>query len=212
MKFNFFTAIIITLLTITSCIKHEIVPAPTSTVSLTSKFSGLVNGVPVDLNEGISGYTCLPTQDKNLLSSPLLSSAIFYAEMFSVSEKKAFRIGLGKAFWDANTSSEPSLEIFNNFFIKPSSILPSYKDDCSQGFNVRYTDDNGTIYTSRDTSTQFQNVKFTNIAQESDATGDYCKFTCTFNCYVYYLSGPNPPIGLDSVKIQNGQLKGWFKK
>ena len=212
MKFKFIIFIVITLFTVFSCIKHEIIPAPTPTVTLTSKFSGIVNGVPVELNEGVSGYSCVPTQDKNLLTSPNLSSAIFYAEMFSSSEKKAFRIGLGKAFWDASSSNEPSLDIFKEFFTKPSNVLPTYKDDCSLGFNVRYTDVNGTIYTSRDTSTQFQNVKFSNISQESDATGDYSKFVCTFNCYVYYSSGPNPPVGLDSVKIQNGQLKGWFKK
>ena len=212
MKFKFIIFIVITLFTVFSCIKHEIIPAPIPTVTLTSKFSGIVNGVPVELNEGVAGYSCIPTQDKNLLTSPNLSSAIFYAEMFSATDKKAFRIGLGKAFWDASSSSEPSLNIFNEFFTKPSNVLPIYKDDCSLGFNVRYTDPNGTIYTSRDTSTQFQNVKFTNISQESDATGDYSKFICTFNCYVYYLSGPNPPVGLDSVKIQNGQLKGWFKK
>ncbi len=212
MKIKFITFTIITLFTVISCIKHEVIPAPTPKVTLTSKFSGIVNGIPVEINEGVSGYTCVPTQDKNLLTSPILSSAIFYAEMFSTSEKKAFRIGLGKAFWDASVSSEPSLDVFNEFFITPSNVLPTYKDDCAQGFNVRYTDASGTIYTSRDSSTQFQNVKFTNISQESDPTGDYSKFICTFNCYVYYSSGPNPPVGLDSIKIQNGQLKGWFKK
>ena len=212
MKIKFLIFITITLFSIYSCIKHEVIPAPTPTVTLTSKFSGIVNGTPVEINDGVSGYTCTPTQDKNLLTSPNLSSAIFYAEMLSPTEKKAFRIGLGKAFWDASTSSEPSLDVFKAFFTTPSNVLPTYKDDCSQGFNVRYTDINGTIYTSRDSSKQFQNVKFTNISQESDGTGDYSKFTCTFNCYVYYASGPNPAIGLDSVKIQNGQFKGWFKK
>lgn len=212
MKFKFFIFVLITLFTVISCVKHEIIPAPTPKVTLTSKFSGIVNGLPIELNEGVSGYSCIPTQDKNLLTSPNLSSAIFYSEIFSSTEKKAFRIGLGKAYWDASSSSEPGIDIFNEFFTKPSNVLPTYKDDCSLGFNVRYTDQNGTVYSSRDTSTQFQNVKFTNISQESDATGDYSKFICTFNCYVYYLSGPNPAIGLDSVKIQNGQLKGWFKK
>ena len=68
MKFKFIIFIVITLFTVLSCIKHEIIPAPIPTVTLTSKFSGIVNGVPVELNDGVSGYSCIPTQDKNLLT------------------------------------------------------------------------------------------------------------------------------------------------
>lgn len=212
MKFKLLVFITISLFNLYSCIKHEVVPAPIHTVTLTSKFSGIVNGTPVQLNDGVAGYTCISTQDKNLLTSPNLSSAIFYSEMVSSQNKKAFRIGLGKINWDASSSSSPSLDLFNSFFISPSNVLPKYKDDCSLGFNVRYTDENGTIYTSRDTSKIYQDISFTNIKQESDDSGDYSKFICNFNCYVYYLSGPNPPVGLDSIKIQSGKFTGWFKK
>lgn len=212
MKFKIFLYLTIAALPIISCIKHEVIPAPVPKVELKSKFTGLINDVQTEYNEGVSGYTCVPTQDKNLLTSPTLSSAIYYSEISSATAKPAIRIGLGKINWDTGVSADPSLESFTNFFTTPASILPNYKDDCSSGFNVKYTDANGTIYVSHENSVNYQDVKFTNILQESDPNGDYNKFVCTFNCYVYYSSGPNPAIGLDSLKIQNAQLKGWFKK
>ncbi len=212
MKLKFALSLFLTFLLMLSCVKPEVIPAPTPKVTLTSKFSGLINGTETEINEGDGGYTCVPTQDKNLVSSPVLSSSIYYSEIKSSSDKPSIRIGLGKIYWDAASSADPSIKTFNSFFISPSNILPKYKDNCSNGFNVQYTDGNGTIFTSRDTSSQFQSVKFTNTVQESDPTGDYTKYLCTFNCYVYYLSGPNPSNLLDSIKIQNAQFKGWFKK
>ncbi len=212
MKFGKLLFFTLALSVLFSCVKHEVIPAPIPKVTLISKFTGTINGVSVEYNEGVDNYTCIPTQDKNLLTSPSLSSAIYYSEILSSTYKNAIRIGLGKVNWDAGTSSDPSLSVFNSFFTTSSNILPHYKDNCMPGFNVKYTDEVGTIYTSRDTSSQFQNIKFSNMIQESDPNGDYSKFLCTFNCYVYYASGPAPAVGLDSIQIQNGQFKGWFKK
>ena len=203
--------LIITLI-LFSCVEHEIIPAPIPKVTLTSKFKGIINGVDIEFNEGVAGYTCVPTQEKNLVTSPALSSAIYFSDISSVSSKKSIKIGLGKINWDAAVTSEPTLASFNSFFTTPSNVLPHFKDNCISGFNVKYTDENGTIYSSRDTSSQFKNVKFTNIVQETDPSGDYSKYLCTFSCYVYYLSGPSPLPGLESIQIQNGQFKGWFKK
>lgn len=212
MKFGKLLLFTLTLSVLFSCVEHEVIPAPIPKVNLISKFTGTINGVSIEYNEGVDNYTCTPTQDKNLLTSPSLSSAIYYSEISSSTYKTGIRIGLGKINWDAGSESEPSLSIFNSFFTTSSNILPHYKDNCMPGFNVKYTDEVGTVYTSRDTSSQFQNVKFSNMIQESDPNGDYSKFLCTFNCYVYYASGPAPAVGLDSIQIQNGQFKGWFKK
>lgn len=212
MKFKYVVCVVLGILSFYSCIKHEIVPAPTTTIFLTSKFTGVLDGISTEFSDSKDGYTCVTSQDKNLLTTPVLSSAIFYSKIASTSVKSSIRIGLGKLYWDAGVSAEPTLTMFQDFFNSAENILPPFKDDCSSGFNVQYVDENGTVFTSRDTSSQFQNVKFTNIKQESDASGDYSKFVCTFNCYVYYSSGPPAANGVDSVKIQNGQLKGWFKK
>ena len=75
-----------------------------------------------------------------------------------------------------------------------------------------FTDELGSVYTSRADSSTYKDVKFSNIRQDSDATGDYSKFTSTFNCYVYYESGTLPLAGKDSLKIQMGRLKGYFKR
>jgi hypothetical protein len=212
MKFKKLLIFTLSLSVFISCVKHEVIPPPEIKVTLVSKFTGTINGASIEYNEGVDNYTCIPTQDKNILASPSLSSAIYYSEILSSTYKNAIRIGLGKINWDAGSSSDPSVDVFNSFFTTSSNVLPHYKDNCMPGFNVRYTDEVGTIYTSRDTSSQFQNVKFSNMAQESDPNGDYSKFLCTFNCYVYYASGPAPAVGLDSIQIQNAQFKGWFKK
>ncbi|MGC6434403.1 MAG: hypothetical protein ACON4M_09440 [Crocinitomicaceae bacterium] len=199
-------------LIINSCIKHEIIPAPEYTVDLTYSFAGVIDGQNVSLSPDSAAYICNPTQEKNLVSPPQLSSAIYYSTISSSSATAAMEIGLGKIDWDRSGGDDPALNDFNDFFIATANAFPSYKDFCDPGFRVVYTDENGAIYKSSENSTQYQDVKFTNIKQDSDATGDYSKFTCTFNCYVYYDSGTAMQTGKDSLKIQMGKFKGWFKK
>jgi len=210
MKFTFFLTIL--LISILSCVKHEVIPAPIPTVILSAKFTATINGISTVFEDGVLGYSCNPTQEKNLVTSPLLSTAIVYSKIGSTQATESIQIALGKINWDAAKSTELTLPSFNSFFKDPLNVLPKYKDDHSSGFSAKYIDKSGTIYTSRDTSSRYKSVKFSNITQESDATGDYSKFVCTFNCYVYYLSGPNPANNLDSIQIQNAQFKGWFKK
>lgn len=212
MKFKAILSLSVAALMIFSCIKHEIIPAPTPKVELKSKFTGTINGTLVEFNEGIDGYTCSVPNETNLLSPPAQSSEIFCSEIGSATATSSIKIRLGKISWTGAAQTDLPLSSFNSFFTQTSNILPPYKDDCSNGINVVYKDANGTVYTSNENSVNFQDAKFTNITQESDDTGDYSKYLCTFNCYVYYSSGPSPAPGLDSVRIQNGQFKGWFRK
>ena len=78
------------------------------------------------------------------------------------------------------------------------------------GFEVKYKDANGLEWVSDENSTNFQDVTFSNIKQEADATGEYSMFTCVFDCYVYNTD----PVTLakDSIRIQGTELKGWFKR
>ena len=78
------------------------------------------------------------------------------------------------------------------------------------GIEVSYRDAAGRTWVSHDNSVNAQNASFTGISQESDETGDYSKFTCNFNCYVYYQD-PGTMLW-DSIQIQNAAFKGWFKR
>jgi len=212
MRKLYFILFVLTSITVVSCIKHEIIPAPEYTVDLSYSFSGIIDGTKVNFTADSVGYVCTPTQEKNLVSPPQLSSAIFYTTISSQTEIASIQIGLGQISWDRTNGDDPSVDAFKSFFTQTSNAFPNYNDNCSSGFRVTYTDDNGAIYKSSEISTNYQDIKFTNIKQDSDATGDYSKYTCTFNCYVYYDSGTPMVTGKDSLKIQMGKLKGWFKK
>jgi hypothetical protein len=212
MRFNYYFYSFLSLLFLTSCIKHEVIPAPEHIVDLSYSFTGVINNEDVKLSSENLNYICIPTQEKNLVSPPQLSSAIYYNEISSSLSLESIKIGLGHLQWDQSTGDSPSLSIFNAFFTNTTNIFPQYKDNCSPGFKVFYTDKNGITYVSKETILEYKDVKFSNNKQDSDATGDYSKFTCTFNCYVYYESGPTPDLGRDSLKIQMGRLKGYFKK
>ncbi|WP_343606393.1 hypothetical protein [Fluviicola sp.] len=197
------------------CPKHEIIPAPTPKVQLESHFIGTINGTQVELTQNVDGYYLDATKVKVILPSPTPSKANYFADMKSSQNLVSIRVGLGSATFDASASGgDPSLSVFNNFFT--SNTTPAYAASADGGFEVVYRDGSGAVWTSDPTQTA-QDVVFTNIVQESDGTGDYSKFTCTFNCMVYRqipdttTPDPNDFITL-SLPIQNAILKGWFKR
>ncbi len=216
MKTNTIILIAVAISGLFSCIKHEIIPAPTPSVTLKSQFKGYIDGSSTltEFNEGVGGYTCL-TNNSVLLQT----TAIYYSSISSTSApttSASIRIGLGTLSWSG--AATPSLTEFNTFF--NSNIIPPYTNGAVNGFEIQYTTAAGAVYTSKasgttstaTTTTNFQDKTFSNISQESDATGDYSKFVCNFNCYVYWASGTPAPANKDSLKIQSGLFKGWFKK
>lgn len=192
------------------CPKHEIIPAPTPKVELESSFIGLVNGSQLELTQNVDGYYLDATKTKYILPSPTPSKAAYYANMKSANGLVSIRVGLGSIGFDGSASSDPSLAVFNSYF--SSQTTPVYSDQAVSGFEVVYRDGSGNVWSSDETQTP-QNAVFTGIVQESDGSGDYSKFTCTFNCKVYrtiYDTLGNPTV-LD-IDIQNAILKGWFKR
>lgn len=197
------------------CPKHEIIPAPTPKVELESHFIGIVNGTQIELTQNVDGYYLDATKVKYILPSPTPSKAIYYADMKSAQTLVSIKVGLGSATFDGSASGgDPSLSVFNSFFT--SNTTPTYASMADGGFEVVYRDGSGAVWTSDPAQTP-QDVVFTNIVQESDGSGDYSKFTCTFNCNVYReipdTSTPNPNDSITlSLPIQNAVLKGWFKR
>jgi hypothetical protein len=192
------------------CPKHEIIPAPTPKVELESSFIGLINGSQVELTQNVDGYYLDATKTKFIQPSPTPSLATYFANMRSSNNLVSIRIGLGSIQFDGSASSDPSLSVFNNFMT--STTTPVYSAQAANGFEVVYRDGSGNVWTS-DPAQSPQDAVFTGIVQESDGSGDYSKFTCTFNCTVYRqtVDGSGNPITL-SLPIQNAVLKGWFKR
>ena len=200
-------------LMILSCIKHEVIPAPVPTVALKSKFTGTViigTSSAVAFNEGVDGYTCVSPNLKN--TSPY--TEIFYSKIYSTTNPAtapSVKIGFGTL----STAGDPTVDEFNAFFT--SNTSPPYASfippNVLNGFEVSYTTATGTNYISVPTQTG-QNVSFSSIVQESDASGDYSKFVCQFNCKLVYDLVSTPPTNAadDTMQITNGYFKGWFQR
>jgi hypothetical protein len=197
-----------------SCIEHEVIPAPVPTVDLSCHFFGEVNGAEVELTENVLGYTNYGTKTQILVQGGL-SSAIYFSEMASTSILTSVKVGLGSINWDANVSPEPSVSSFNGFIL--SNASPNYSDDGTVGFEFTFKDGQGRIWESHENSPIPQEVEFTNIVQESDESGDYSLFQCDFHCYVYSLNPDSlalqvPVVHMDSMNVQNAVYQGWFKR
>jgi len=191
-----------------SCIEHEVIPAPVPMVDLTCHFQGTINGTDIELTENVVGYYCNTSKAKILLPPPSLSSAVYYSEILSAQTPISIKVGLGSVMWDMSAASDPTLALFNAFHT--SNTTPVFSTGGASGFEVTYKDASGTAWVSKQNSTNFQDVTFSAISQESDTAGDYSKFTCTFDCYVYHT---NPTTLVeDSINIQAATFKGWFKR
>ena len=201
-------AILTIFLGFSSCIEHEVIPAPVPEVDLFCEFSGSINSTAVQLTQNVSGYYLKTSKAKILLPPPSLSSAVYYSEILSASSNASIKVSLGSLNWDASTLNEPSIAAFNDFHA--NALSPVYTTGAASGFEVTYRDGLGNVWVSQQGSPNPQVVLFSNIKQESDATGDYSKFQCNFSCYVYRQE----PITLvwDSLPIQNAIFKGWFKR
>lgn len=187
------------------CPKHEIIPAPVPEVELDGHFEGTINGTPVEFTENVSGFFVEATRAKIILPPPDPSSAIYYSNMKSSESLVSVMIGLGSIHWDASLSSEPSLNQFNAFFLMPANLTPAYTLGAADGFEVTYRDGSGQIWKSEPGA---GSVTFSNIVQESDASGDYSKFTCTFSCTVSRTVGPDT----FTLDIEDAVFDGWFKR
>ena len=189
---------------LSSCIDHEVIPAPVPTVDLNSHFSATVDGASVEFTENVLGYVNTSEKAKIILPPPNFSSAVYYSQMSSAEVATSIKVGLGSMVWDAALAPDPGLTTFNNFFT--DNDLPQYSQFGSAGFEVTYRDGFGSEWKSLDTSPNAQDVEFVNIKQESDSSGDYSLFTCNFNCYAYNFDFS------DSILIQNGIYRGWFRR
>ena len=208
--FSISLSLLIVLFSVSSCIEHEVVQPPTNTVNLDGSFTGYVNGTQVEFTQNVNSYLGNTSSESFVQPSPLPSRRVYMFEMYSPTNPVSLRIKLGALNWDLAANTEPSLSMFNDFHTNSSVTAPSYSNGAIAGFEVAYTDNTSRIWLSKQNNPVPQSVAFTNIKQQSDGTGDYSFFECNFSCYVYSL---NPQTSLiDSLPIQNGKYRGWFKR
>lgn len=205
--------IILACFVLISCKKDEVqpqdqnndpIPTPSPITELTCHFSGYIGGATLEFTQNVLGYDGVSDNTIVINSSPILSEAIYSFSLESSSALSSIEILHGTVLWDYSISTKPSLAQFNEFHSTESN--PAYADSGLNGFEVRYTDNTGTIWKSSASSVNAQSVLFNNIVLESGSNGDFAKYDCNFSCYVYNTEAS------DSLLIDNALLHGWFKR
>ncbi|PKR81858.1 hypothetical protein CW751_00530 [Brumimicrobium salinarum] len=206
MKYLTGFTIALTVILFTSCVEHEVIPAPEPKVDLPVSFSANLQGAPYELIKDVDGYFCDATQAKEILPTPQPSKIIYYSSIKSDQKLDFVKIGLGKLNFNADANIDPALDAFTAFF--NNNTNPDFKANADGGVEIIYRDSQGGVWISDENSTLPQDFTFTSLVQESDENGDYMKFTANFNVsLVDDLITPT-----DTIVFENALFEGYFKR
>jgi hypothetical protein len=209
MKLYVFVILLLFLSSITSCIKHEVVPAPEPHVKLQAAFLGEINGTEFSFNENLDGYAGSSIVSQSFQVPPPDSSFNIYSFLLSSSvSSRSIQLNMGNVKWSSAITDAPTLERFNAYF-NQNLTLP-FQLMGNGGVEIIYTDNNGLKWTSKPADGYPKNIMFNVKEQSSDASGDYSKFTCQFNCQLYYMDSVN--MDEDTLIVTDAKLQGWFKR
>lgn len=194
---------------LSSCVKHEVIPAPQPLVELKTYFTGIINGTDVEFTDDVDGFNGETTQAQYIFPAPALSSVVYYCDMNSNLIETSIKVGIGSLDWDAAAIEKPSLTQFNDYFtgLKTPNVV-NFSNGALDGVEITYRDAFGNTWVSDENSVNLQEVKFIDVKNESDNTGDFSKVTVEFSCHVYRTVG----LEKDSVRIDNGHFEGWFQR
>ena len=208
-----YTLLLFVGLLFSACIDHEVIPAPENTVDLNSAFVGYVNGTQVEFTQNVNGYGAVAMNAEDINPSPTPSHMTYGSKIKSNSSayNQAIRVKFGTLDWDVSQNSYPTVSMFNDWLNVWANTPVSFSDQGLNGIEIEYTDNSvdANKWVSRE-SDPGQTATFVIKKQESDNTGDYSLFECTFSCLVWRY---NTQTELDeSVNIENGKITSWFKK
>ena len=189
-----------------SCIKHEVIPAPIPEVDLPASFRAFLQGSSYEIIKDVNGYYCDATQAKEILPTPQPSKIIYYSSIKSDQQSDFIQIGIGKLHFNADASIVPNLDAFTAFF--NNNVTPTYKLGAASGVEIVFRDGQGGVWISDENSTLPQDFTFTSLVQESDENGDYMKFTAKFN--VSLVDDVLTPT--DTIVFSNAIFEGYFKR
>jgi len=198
-----------------ACNKREIIPAPTPQVDLETHFIGKIDGTDIELTQNVNGYIGSSNADFTISASDI-DKAVYYSTMSSPTHSRSITVGHGSILFDNGSSSVPTLSLFNNFWNTYKE--PLFSEDGLNGFVVRYKDANGVVWKSNEAHTYpLENVLYSNIVQESDASGDYSKFKVTFATNLYHTfmnidEFNDTTYDTQSILLTDGVYKGWYKR
>ncbi|MFA5575198.1 MAG: hypothetical protein WC994_09140 [Brumimicrobium sp.] len=203
-------SILIGVLLFTSCIKHEVIPAPTKLVDLPASFIGALDGATYEIIKDVDGYYCQADQSKILNPSPAMSTIIYHSTLRSDEKVDYMRLEIGSLKFNQDNGLDASLNDFDDFFT--SELTRDFTDGAVDGVRIFFQDGDGKIWIS-DPSSPTNSFVFTKLSQESDENGDYMKFTAKFNVTLLFDTDDvdHPNYGA-TRQIDAGIFQGFFKR
>lgn len=190
-------------LALTSCVKHEVIPAPTPpvpTVTYDCSFIGEVDGTSKSLIAGQNGFYC--NENKVIATvTQQPTTGIWFSEILHPSSAEKAKLSHGQMSWP-ETDNLPSTLDWRTFYLNNPS--PLIADDAIGGVEFSYTDNTGTEFTTQDTSVYNSTINYTFLEADSASNGLFIKYTATINCKVYSEAGA-------SKIISGATMKGAYK-
>lgn len=203
-------SIILGLALLSSCIKHEVIPAPVPRVDLPASFVASLNGEGYEIIKDVQGYKCKATQAKELLPTPQLSNLIYFSALQSDTKLDFIQIGVGRLKFNADQSLDPSLGVFTNYFL--DNPEHDFSNGAHEGVEVIFRDSNGKIWISDEDDNAANSLEFITLKQESDEEGDYMKFTAKFNAILKLDVDENHEDYGTTLSISNAVFQGYFER
>ena len=213
MKKYYTLVLLVFLLIFYSCIEHEVIPPPVKEVELKCLFSASIDTIDYKLEEDKEGFHCKAEQAKEVLPAPMPSTVIYYSSMLSNQKLDKIQVKIGKALFDNQSTSDPTIETFEAFFI--DNYNPDFKKDGDNGVEVIFTNSQGVKWRSNPHSTNNQNFEFSTLSLKSDENGDYMTFVADFSCFLYnYENEDNPDFDepVDSIYVLNARYTNYFRR
>lgn len=210
MKYIKILPIILGVVFLGSCIKHEVIPKPKYVATLPASFTANIQGVHYEIIEDVKGFYPKTDQAKDLLPSPQPSSIIYYSSLKSDQVTDMIQIRLGKLFFSSNNKNTPSVDEFYEYFENDIPSPITYKEGSDDGVEIWFVDSQGILWESAESSGLPQDFQLTNIEPDADDDGTYLKFVARFNLSLYDdIDNPNLS---DTITIENATYEGYFKR
>jgi len=210
MKYINTLSIILGVTLLTSCVKHEVIPAPTYESSLPISFKGKVDSANFEIIEDIKGFYCETEQAKETLPSPEPSTITYYTSLKSGDVSDMIQLRMGKLRYSVNTSSKPTVDQFNEFFLDDLPQPVEIKDDAEDGVVIVYRDSQGKVWKSSETTTLPQTFEISDLETDSDDNGEYMKFVARFSLSLF--DDLVDPVASDTIEINDATFVGYFKR
>jgi hypothetical protein len=181
-----------------ACEEHEVIPPPVPLVDLKCECTAIIDDSTVSYSD-----TCTYASIKTI-GTPGISSAEYYAYVEEQNFQEGMELEIRSIEWTDDGSNKPSLDAWVNFF--NSNIEPKYYPETTAPADavvLRWTDMNGTVWTTDSSNICLSDFVFTSFVQESDTTGDYMTFEATYSGTLWN--------GASSKCIESGVIKSAFR-